>query len=98
LSSQFHQLLFDGRLGYEPVWVGGRAPQLLGLSIVPDTFTWPGLEPPPAVAGGLSTGPGISFGRVDESFVVYDQPLTIIFRNTGRLSAAQMRAEFDTQP
>ena len=26
---------------------------------------------------------------------VYDQPLTMVFRNTGHLTAAQMRAVFD---
>ena len=94
LSSQYHQLLFDGRLGYEPVWVGGRAPRLLGVTLLPDTFGWPGLTPPAAVAEQWQGGPTISFGRVDESFVVYDQPLTMIFRNTGRLSVEEMRRQF----
>jgi hypothetical protein len=94
LSAQYHQLLFDGRLGYEPVWVGGRAPRLLGVTLLPDTFGWPRLTPPAAVADYLQRGPTISFGRVDESFVVYDQPLTMIFRNVGRLSVEEMRGEF----
>ena len=94
LSSQYHQLLFDGRLGYEPVWVGGRLPRLFGLALVPDTFGWPGLTPPAAVAEYLRAGPALSFGRVDESFVVYDQPLTMIFQNTAHLTAAEMRAAF----
>jgi len=93
LSSQYHQLLFDGRLGYELIWVGGRTPRLLGLSLVPDTFGWPGLTPPAAVADALG-GPTISFGRVDESFVVYDQPLTMIFRNVGGMTVEEMRAQF----
>jgi 4-amino-4-deoxy-L-arabinose transferase-like glycosyltransferase len=94
LSAQYHQLLFDGRLGYEPVWVGGRMPRLLGVTLLPDTFGWPRLTPPAAVADYLQRGPTISFGRVDESFVVYDQPLTMIFRNVGRLSVEEMRGEF----
>ena len=94
LSSQYHQLLFDGRLGYEPVWVGGRAPRLFGLALWPDTFGWPGLTPPAAVTEYLERGPTLSLGRVDESFVVYDQPLTIIFRNTGKLTVEEMRAAF----
>lgn len=96
LSSRYHQLLFDGELGYELAWVGGRAPRLFGVIIRPDTFTWPGLTPPAAVAAYLHAGPSLSFGRVDESFVVYDQPLTMVFRNTGHLTAGQMRAAFDT--
>ena len=94
ISSQYHQLLFDGRLGYEPVWVGRRAPRLFGLNIVPDTFVWPGLTPPVAVAEVMGDGPTLPFGRVDESFVVYDQPLTMIFRNVGRMSVEEMREEF----
>jgi hypothetical protein len=94
LSSQYHQLLFDGRLGYEPVWAGGRAPRLFGVTLRPDTFGWPGLTPPAAVADYLGRGPSLSFGRVDESFVVYDQPLTVIFRNTGGLTVEEMRALF----
>ncbi len=95
LSGQYHQLLFDGALGYEPVWVGGRAPQLLGVEWRADTFGWPGLRPPGMVTDYLGQSPGLSLGRADESFIVYDQPLTMIFRNTGRLSAEQMRAVFD---
>lgn len=94
LSSQYHQLLFDGRLGYEPVWVGGRAPRLFGVTLGPDTFGWPGLTPPAAVTEYLEHGPTLSLGRVDESFVVYDQPLTIIFRNTGKLTVEEMRTAF----
>jgi 4-amino-4-deoxy-L-arabinose transferase-like glycosyltransferase len=95
LSGRFHQLLFDGALGYELVWVGGRYPQLFGLSLMPDTFGWPGLRPPTGAADYLAGRPAWSLGRADESFIVYDQPLTMIFRNTGRLTAEQMRAAFD---
>jgi hypothetical protein len=95
LSGRFHQLLFDGALGYELAWVGGRYPKLFGLSLRPDTFGWPGLNPPEAVADYLAKRPGWSFGRADESLIVYDQPLTMIFRNTGRLTVEQMRAAFD---
>jgi hypothetical protein len=88
-------LLFDGSLGYEPVWAGGRFPNLFGFYLKPDSFSWPGLEPPSLVKEMLAALPGISGGRVDESFTVYDQPLTIIFRNTGHLTAEEMRAAFN---
>ncbi len=94
LSGQYHQLLFDGALGYEPVWVGGRSPSLFGLAFPADTFGWPGVRPPMAVTEYLADKPSFSPGRADESFIVYDQPLTMIFRNTGRLTAEQMRAAF----
>lgn len=93
ISGQYHQLLFDGQLGYELVWAGDRSPRLFGWSWRADTFGWPGLRPPEGL-GAMLAQPGRALGRADESFIVYDQPLTMIFRNTGRLSAAQMRAAF----
>ncbi|PIE81187.1 MAG: hypothetical protein CSA11_05290 [Chloroflexi bacterium] len=91
LSGQYHQLLFDGDLGYELVWVNGRYPQLGSAFYRPDTFGWPGLTPPDELSAYLQTNmPGIDGGRVDESFVVYDQPLTLIFKNVAHLSAAEM--------
>jgi len=95
ISGQYHQLLFDGALGYELIWVGERSPELFGLTMRADTFDWPGLNPPAAVADYLNERPSISLGRADESFIVYDQPLTMIFRNSGKLTAEQMRAAFD---
>lgn len=94
LSGQYHQLLFDGALGYEPVWVAGRSPRLFGFSLRADTFGWPGLRPPEEVADYLARQPGWTLGRADESFTVYDQPLTMIFRNTGKLTVEQMRDAF----
>lgn len=95
LSGQYHQLLFAGELGYELVWVGERSPSLLGLTVRADTFGWPRLDPPLAVVEYLSAQPSFSLGRADESFIVYDQPLTMIFRNKGKMTAEQMRAAFD---
>ncbi|MEW5985465.1 MAG: phospholipid carrier-dependent glycosyltransferase [Chloroflexota bacterium] len=94
LSSQYHPLLFDGRLGYEVVYVNGRFPRLGDFYLKPDTFGWPGLRPPAAVQSYLAARPGVNWGRADESFLVYDQPLTIVFANTGRLTAAEMLALF----
>ncbi|GAB4267495.1 MAG: hypothetical protein Kow0080_09670 [Candidatus Promineifilaceae bacterium] len=95
LSSQYHQLLFDGSLGYEVVAVFGRFPHIGTLYIKPDTFGWPRLTPPEAVSRYLAQFSGLTGGRTDESFVVYDQPLTMIFQNTGHLTVDEMRARFD---
>ncbi|MBP6015896.1 MAG: glycosyltransferase family 39 protein [Candidatus Promineofilum sp.] len=94
LSSQYHQLLFDGDLGYELVWVGSRTPRLFGISFQADTFDWVGLQPPAGVAHYMDRKGSLIVGRADESFTVYDQPLTMIFRNAGKLSAEDMRAAF----
>jgi hypothetical protein len=94
LSSQYYPLLFEGRLGFEVVYTGSRFPGLFGFHLKPDTFGWPGLEPPPFVAAYLAGIPGLNGGRADESFTVYDQPLVIIFENTGSLTAEEMAAQF----
>ena len=94
-SSQYHQLLFDGKLGYEVVAVYGRYPHLFGFTLKPDTFDWPGLKPPDFVADSLANQSGITWGRVDESFIAYDQPLVMIFRNTKHLTAEEMAAQFE---
>lgn len=95
LSSQYHQLLLDGKLGYEPVLVIDRAPNLAGIYLRADTFGWPGLRPSPAITQYLNQSPTINGGRADESFIVYDQPLTILFKNTGRLTAEEMEDWFN---
>jgi hypothetical protein len=95
ISSQYHQLLFDGRLGYRLAYAGLRAPGLFGYSFIPDPFRWPGLEPPPQLAAYFRDSPAVLLGRADESFTVYDQPLVLIFRNSGRMSADEMLERFE---
>ncbi|MCA9936170.1 MAG: hypothetical protein KC415_19690, partial [Anaerolineales bacterium] len=97
ISSQYHQLLLDGKLGYEVVWINGRFPHLGFLRLIPNTFGWPGLQPSSAIVDYLTDQNGLNWGRLDESFTVYDQPLTIIFQNTGHLSAAEMKRLFVLQ-
>lgn len=98
LSGQVHQLLFDGSLGYEPVFVAGRMPALAGIRLFAGRFGEPGLKPPGAVTAYLAAQPTLNLGRADESFTVYDQPLLIIFENTGRLTAEGMKALFELAP
>ena len=101
LSSQYHQLLLDGALGYEVVAVYGRFPTLFNFAIQPDTFGWPKLNPSPAIAAYLQDGGVLADklvwqnGRADESFLVYDQPLTIVFKNVGGKTAVEMWVLFE---
>ncbi len=94
ISSQYHDLLFSGELGYEPVFVAGRYPTLFGWHLRPDTFGWPDLQPPSLVESYRDEQPGLILGRADESFIVYDQPLTIIFENVDRKTAAELQSPF----
>jgi hypothetical protein len=98
LSSQYYALLFAGELGYEPVYVVGRFPTFFGWQLRSDTFGWPNLQPPPLVQSYLAAQPGINVGRADESFIVYDQPLTIIFKNVDRKTAVEMQQLFSPTP
>ncbi len=94
LSSQYYPLLFNGSLGYEPVFVTGRAPNLAGVTLQSDTFANAGLVAPPLVAEWQTAVPRLNLGRVDESFLVYDQPLLIIFENVGRKRVEEIRPLF----
>lgn len=98
LSSQFYPLLFDGALGYELAYVVQRGPHLGAYYLKPDTFTRPGLTPPVGVAAYLSSLAGLNWGFVDESFTVYDQPLTMVFKNVGGFSAETLLAHFNLTP
>ena len=86
LSGQFHQLLFDGELGYEVVFVQDRTPRIFGIHLLPDAFSWPRLRPPERVEAYFNERNQLMVVRADESFTVYDQPLVVVFRNTGNLS------------
>ena len=97
LSSQYYQLLFDGSLGHEVVYVGTRMPNLLGYYLKPDSFTWPGLSAPETVKEFFDQESGLNWGRFDESFTVYDQPLVIILANQERQTATEMEAMFKIQ-
>ena len=95
ISSQYYDLLFDGKLGFDIAYVYTRMPNLMGISLRPNTFSWPDIEEPPAIEAYFDELRSIDGGRFDESFTVYDQPMVIIFKNTGRLSAEKMSELFD---
>lgn len=97
ISSQYYQLLFYGKLGYEPVFVFERTPNFAGWSLQPDTFSEPNLTPPDLVQGYLDSKRAIQWGKADESFTVYDQPLTIIFENKNQLSVDELMALFEIE-
>ncbi len=96
LSSQYYQALFDGKLGFDVAYVGTRMPNLFGFALKGDSFSWPELNPPDEVSAYLAGVNGLNMGRFDESFTVYDQPLVIIFENSGNLSASDMVSLFQT--
>ena len=94
IANQYHELLFTGQLGYELVYFAARGPNWGGYHLWPDPFAGLGLTPPAGVDDYLNET-GLRFGRFDESFTVYDQPLAMIWRNSERLSTTEILARFD---
>ena len=86
LTTCYYRLLFGGELGFEPVACFSRFPHLGPLVLLDDPTRSLGFSLP-AVCSPAGR-PSFSLGRLDESFVVYDHPQTIIFRRTQAVPAA----------
>jgi 4-amino-4-deoxy-L-arabinose transferase-like glycosyltransferase len=74
--ARYYRQLFTGELGFEPVACLGRYPRLGSVVFLDDPtrgldFALPELCHPP--------GPALWLGRLDESYVVYDHPMVIVF-------------------
>ncbi len=95
-SQYFYPALFAEALGYELAYVADRPMRMAGWEITPDLFAWVGLEVPETVQAYYDHSSRWRGGRIDESFVVYDQPTVMVFVNTGRLTAAEMEANLQT--
>ncbi len=91
-SSAYYHALFDGSLGYELAQGFARYPTLFGVSFVHDPFTRAGVQPPPDIPGVEPSLIALDLGYADENVVNYDHPLVLVWRNTGRLAAGDIRA------
>ncbi len=91
-SSAYYRALFDGSLGYELAQGFARYPSLLGVSFAHDPFTRAGVQSPGDIPGVEPTQVALNLGYADENVVNYDHPLTLVWRNTGRLSAEEISA------
>jgi len=80
IMARYYGLLFEGRLGFEPVACFGRAMRLGPLALVDAPANGLGFELPEFCQ------PDVPFvlhlGRLDESFVVYDHPQAMLFQRT----------------
>ena len=92
VSSRYYSLLLGGDLGYELVHFEANHPSLPGIALVNDTFARPGLPTPEPLAQNRPAFATFNLGHADDSFVVFDHPLVLVFQNTGRLSAGAMQA------
>ena len=86
-SSEYYRLLFSGALGYELADVRTSYPGLAGVRFVDDTLSRPGVPSPGRLVSEARDGLVLNMGFADESFTVYDHPMTLVFENRGRRSA-----------
>ncbi len=78
LTASYYRQLFEGGLGFEPVACLGRYPRLGPLTLADDPTGGLGFSLPARCRP--ETLYVLRVGCLDESFVVYDHPLVIIFR------------------
>ncbi|GAB4402253.1 MAG: hypothetical protein Kow00123_12470 [Anaerolineales bacterium] len=91
-TSRFYALLFQERLGFRLVHWEGTDMQVLGVRMVENPFARAGLPVPEAIVRTWQEGRALLLPGADESWTVYDRPLVMVFRNEGRLSAAEIQA------
>ena len=89
-SSEYYRLLFSGALGYELADVRTSYPGLAGVTFVDDTLSRPGVPSPGRLLSEARDGLVLNMGFADESFTVYDHPMTLVFENRGRLTAGEI--------
>ena len=91
ISTAYYNLLFSERLGYTLENVQTSYPEMFGIAFVDDTLGRPSLPAPAALQRHTTAPVALNLGWADESFSVYDHPKVLIFRNTGRLGAAEIQ-------
>jgi hypothetical protein len=92
MSSRYYQLLFSGQLGFDLVAFARNDPSFGSVILQNDTIGYAGL-PVPRVLSAAPPGKFFwNWGHADESFVVYDHPMPLVFIKTRALSPAELRA------
>ncbi len=91
MSTRFYQMLFSGNLGFKLLRAETSYPHLLGINLVDDTFSRPGLPSPDGISSFMPTGLSLDLGYADESFTVYDHPKAMIFQKTADFRPAEAK-------
>jgi hypothetical protein len=89
-TSRFYELLFQERLGFTLARWESNDPQMLGVRLVEDPFARAKLPVPAAVRSNWSNSGTFLLPGADESWTVYDRPLTLIFQNKDHLPAEEI--------
>ena len=88
-TTEYYRQLFRGDLGFRLERSFATYPSFLGVEFRDSGFGWSGLPVPeglPVRSGWLS----LPLGYADDNVVGYDHPLTLVFRNEGRLPEGEM--------
>tara|TARA_B100001013_G_C24622549_1_gene447807 strand:+ start:196 stop:4752 length:4557 start_codon:yes stop_codon:yes gene_type:complete len=94
-SSSYYQLLFSGQLGYHLAHYETAYPNLLGITLIHNSFSRPNLPIPKTFEGFNNGGISVDLGHSDESFSVYDHPTILIFFNSKRYDSNTIRQLID---
>ncbi|MBI2866197.1 MAG: glycosyltransferase family 39 protein, partial [Chloroflexi bacterium] len=92
VTTRYYQMLFSGELGFRLARAEASYPNLLGISLTDDTFSRPSLPPPAGLDRFLPGGLSLGLGYADESFTVYDHPLTMLFEKTPDFDSETVRS------
>jgi len=76
-TASYYRALFSGERGFRVVACFGRWPRAAGVALADDPFGAVGMDAPPACQ---PQPPVLRLPPLDESFVVYDHPLTVVLR------------------
>jgi len=90
ISSNYYELLFSNKLGYELVNFQISYPSILGVTFIDETFGRSGLTTPTILTQFKPSIFNINMGVADESFTVYDHPKVLIFRNINKFSSTEI--------
>ena len=94
-SSSYYQLLFSGQLGYHLANHETAYPNLLGITLIHDSFSRPKLPIPKNFEGFNNRGISVNLGHSDESFSGYDHPTVLIFVNSKKYDGNTIRQLID---
>ena len=91
LMTGYYQALFSGDLGFKPVHTEDSYMSFAKIKMYEDSFARTNLE---SINQSFRYDEGLSIngGFADESFSVYDHPKVIIFSNTKKLKASELKA------
>jgi hypothetical protein len=90
LGSKYHEILFSGKLGFEMVYCAISYPSFLGVTFMDDTFTRSKLPVPEGMDICSPGGIIINMGFADETFTVFDHPISMGFSKVTDLTQGEI--------